>query len=487
MKLLLKSAAQMAFLTVLLWTCACNITVKFPPLNPKPVNLDANAIFQDDFPFEISKQTPDPGTVIPPTRSGSVILLPAGQHNFEMKYRLLQNASSVIKLQSYILYRDPVALNLVKIVEGKQKQGVNVKFIADCYTKYITKEQIFYFDMVMQGVDLLGFEPLYFSASEDPNALIDVNDINMRFHEKYWLVDDYVGITGGTNIAQEYASYQNDPRFLWRDQDVILTGEVVKDMSRAFDENYVYFTKKRMNRPDPINPWFYKKECDKHKKAKSTTVKNPAGNEAPIDQILQAEGFTDVNVPVRFIRSRPRLKETYIHQAYVHLFNTAKKSILIENSYILLDESLSKALIAAARRGVEITIVTNCEKTNDVFEMAPLTRATYLPLLEAGIKIYEWQGIVPGKGSVHAKYAVFDEDISIVGSYNLDPRSTFLNSEDIVVIRSQKTADELKRYTREIDLKYSKPVTIEMAKKFQDQRRISQIWTRFALSFKDWW
>jgi len=481
MKNMLKIAAVFALAAL----ASCYATMKFKPVAYRAAAGSLYDIFRDDFQFELSSKTPDPSTVVPPARPGcKVKLLPAGQAAFELKYYLTENATASIKLQTYILYSDPVSKKLVRILKQKQDQGVKVEFIADCYTKYITKDQVLYAQMERMGLDLLGYEPLYFSASEDPRLLIDGNDLNMRFHEKYWIVDNQVAITGGTNISQEYAAYNNNPRFMWRDQDVVLYGPVVKDMERAFDENLVYFSQKRENRPDLLNPQFYREQCAKKPKSWGAAAKQPGEVENPK---LAVRDLTDDNVLVRFIRHRPRLQETYIHQAYLHLFNTAQKRILIENSYLLLDDSQFQALTDAARRGVQITIVTNCEKTDDVFGLAPLSRYEYLPLLEAGIKIYEWQGIIPGHGSLHAKYAVFDDDVSIVGSYNLDPRSTFLNSEDIVVMRSRKVAEELTRYTETIDLPQSELITMAQARKWNNPNSPARIWTYCGLIFRDWW
>jgi phosphatidylserine/phosphatidylglycerophosphate/cardiolipin synthase-like enzyme len=488
MKTWIKISALMAF-AVLVMLSSCYVTVHFKPIPYRLAVGDLYAIFSNDFPFEISKQTPDTSTVIPPARSGcSVRLLPAGQKNFLIKDDLLGKARKSIKVQTYILYskhgsyKDPVAIRMADILKKKNSEGMRVELIADCYTKSATKDQMFYARIMRDGVDLLGYEPLYFSASENPNLIIDGNDINMRFHEKYLIVDDYVAVTGGTNIAQEYAQSELDPRFMWRDQDIVLYGPVVRDMARAFDENYVYFAKKRENRPDLINPQFYREQLKKAKPAlPGIGAEGYADNPS-----LKLPDLTDENITVRFIRHRPRLKETYVHQAYIHLFNTAKKRILIENSYILLDKSQSKAITDAVKRGVEVVVVTNCRDTSDVFEMAPLTRYSYLHLMEAGVKIYEWQGIIPGKGSLHAKYAVIDDDVSVIGSFNLDPRSTFLNSEDVVIIRSGKVANQLRNYTETIDLSQSKLITMEQAKKWHAPTP-DKIWTALAMIFKDWW
>jgi cardiolipin synthase len=123
-----------------------------------------------------------------------------------------------------------------------------------------------------------------------------------------------------------------------------------------------------------------------------------------------------------------------------------------------------------------------------VFQMHPLVRHSYYPLIKAGVKVYEWQGIVKGHGSLHSKFAVIDDRICIIGSYNLDPRSKILNSEDAVLIYSEKAAFELATFVIEEDIPRSKLISLEKAKEWRNPKDLGrQFQLLFALALEDWW
>jgi phosphatidylserine/phosphatidylglycerophosphate/cardiolipin synthase-like enzyme len=88
------------------------------------------------------------------------------------------------------------------------------------------------------------------------------------------------------------------------------------------------------------------------------------------------------------------------------------------------------------------------------------------------VEVYEWHAERFGEGTLHAKHAVFDERVSIIGSYNLDPRSLALNSEDVVVIVDPRVAAELWRFGQTRDLPMAERVTREMALGWADPAQL---------------
>ncbi len=477
-----KISAMAGLGLILVLACSC-MAVKFKTPRLLYIPGDPHAIFRDDFPFQISPLTPEVSLALPPAREGnSVRLLPAGAENFEVKYYLMENAQQSIKVQTYILYSDPVSKKFLDIILKKQSEGVKIEFIADTYTKVIPKDRMLYSEYTKKGLEILGYEPIYFSGTSE-NGFLDPDEFNRRYHEKYLVVDDWYGITGGTNIAAAYALYQNKPNNMWRDQDVLVAGPVAADMSRAVDEDVGYFEKKMMEKPELINPRWWKTQREKHHPAPV-----PEGKPAQPRAEINLDKFDDENVTVRLICSQPRFEEDYIYQTYLYLFRAARKRIIMEIAYFVPDADMLEALLAARKRGVEVVLITNNAYTNDVFEMQPYTRSFYLPLIEAGAKVYEWQGIVKNKGSLHAKCAVFDDDITIVGSYNLDPRGKYLNSEDIVVMHSEKVAENLLDWFKKKDLPDCQEITLAQAQ-FWHQPTTLGGWLKLHFSelLKDYW
>lgn len=446
----------------------------FPASGPR-------SIFRDDFTFF------DPGRVstvsAPPTRFGcGVKLLCRGEESFKWRIEMLKKARNSIRVQTYIFTGDEIGKEVADRLIRKRRHGLEVKLIVDAYTKFKLSDRRVYADLELKGVTVMGFEPVYLLGVVN-DSVLNVDDVNRRFHEKYWVIDDEVAFLGGTNIANEYARYGDDPHDKWRDQDVLLTGPVVADVARAFDDNYEYFRERRasrlpVNRPSLWSSLWWKV---------SGTTPPPVDPEAVSAPIVPAELSGD-SVPVRFVRCRPRYHEDYLYQAYLHLFRTARESIIVENAYFVPNRPLIEALTEARRRGVEVTVITNCETTNDVSGMQPLTRYSYLPLIENGVAVYEWQGDHPGFGSLHSKFAVIDGQVAVIGSFNLDPRSIYLNSEDAVFIDSAKTARELINFVDSVDIPNSKRISLEQAKEWHRPAGIGdQFKLIFGIALEDWY
>ncbi len=482
----LKRRPHVLILLILLSSGSSCLKLKQPEVVcPLPAGKGPGAVFQPDFPFAVSEDTPEVNSVIPPTRLGcNVLLLMRGEDDYMARRALLRKARLSISLQTYIFSNDPVGRRIGDILTKKKAKGLDVKLIVDAYTKLKPADRMLLFDLERAGLDVVGFEPVYFMGMSE-TSVFWIDEVNQRFHEKYFIVDDKVAMVGGRNIADEYAGWGDEPDNQWRDQDVILTGPVVRDIRNAFDENHRFFLEREETRPALINPPWWRKLWWK---VTGRTTEERDRDPSRFESDFSFLEFDAENVPVRFIRSRPRLMETYIYQTYIYLIHAARKSILVENAYFVPDKGLMDALTGAARRGVDVTVITNCDRTNDVFQMQPIVRHSYQPLIEAGVKVFEWQGIVPGHGSLHSKFAVIDEKIMVIGSYNLDPRSKFLNSEDVVLIYSPEAAAKLVDFVMTEDMKNSKKISLEKAKQWRSPKDLNKMFKLlFARALEDWW
>lgn len=151
----------------------------------------------------------------------------------------------------------------------------------------------------------------------------------------------------------------------------------------------------------------------------------------------------------------------------------------------------------------ELLLLTNSVETNDLPDLTIVARYYYKSLLEANylpdtlsywhpplalpMQIYEWHGERHGEGTLHAKYAVFDKQAAIVGSYNLDPRSELLNSETIVVFESPDLATELANQFIYHDLQKSEQISWEDAISFHHPEKASEKFRlHFSIKFSDW-
>lgn len=469
------------FVFAVAFQCSC---VKKPPIafpaNSRSAEGPA-AIFEDDFPFYLSDKTEDPELLIPKARKGcKAKILGDGLENFALRDSVMEKAQKSIEIQTYIFADDEIGRRTFELMRAKNQEGVNTRLVIDTGVKFGKKSREFFHEIKDSKVELAGYEQKWKSFFS-PNYIPTGNELNMRYHEKYLVVDNAIGVVGGTNIAEEYAGIDSQKEKAVRDQDVLLTGPVVDDMRRAFAQNFRDLKYLEKSRPVFVRKLF---KTD----AGSPDADIPSQSVASADR-FGITNFTDDNVTARLIRSRPKYGETYIYQSYIYLLNSARKNVLIMNSYYIPDKTLNDAVINAARRGVNVSMVIDVGKAKDALQIQPvITRHYYKPLVEAGVKVYEWQSTLRGEGALHAKVAVFDDRVSIIGSYNLDPRCKLLNTENIVVMDSEKVAGALTDYIHEKDLPKSELVSAEKAKKY---RYPKQPWALVRLSMamiiKDHW
>jgi putative cardiolipin synthase len=206
----------------------------------------------------------------------------------------------------------------------------------------------------------------------------------------------------------------------------------------------------------------------------------------------------------RFFQNRPRFRETYIEQAYLKSIHGAKKEILIGNAYFVPSNLFVETIKDAVRRCVKVIILTNSPGTNDLPMLTIVGRDYYDDILavnneplvqscdEGGVQIWEWQGrrthaTEQTEGTMHAKFAVFDRRISILGSYNMDPRSRALNSETAIVFENKELSQQLADMFYENDLDFSTQIILEDTKAFTESKdAIYQLRKKFGIFIEDY-
>jgi len=180
-------------------------------------------------------------------------------------------------------------------------------------------------------------------------------------------------------------------------------------------------------------------------------------------------------VTTRFVSHQPREKQDRnIENWYYQMLGNAEKTAYITNAYFLPTEDFRKALVDAAKRGVDVRILTNSVETNDLPILSQGGRAFYRELLEGGVRIYELKKDNPGKfTTLHTKASVFDGVAATVGSHNLDPRSFNLNSEDTVAVEDGEFGRQMQRMFKE-DLESSEEITLAKLDKETPSDQVEQ-------------
>jgi phosphatidylserine/phosphatidylglycerophosphate/cardiolipin synthase-like enzyme len=277
-------------------------------------------------------------------------------------------------------------------------------------------------------------------------------------------------------------------------------------MVAAFDRNFDYFLKVKESR-GILNTNLYW-DATRHVVAKTGKLPMIYLTDARLNDTVRelAEkrlGLRYEKAKCRFFQNRPRFGETYIEQAYLKSIQGAEKEILIANAYFVASKTLVEAVKDAARRCVKVTILTNSPETNDLPMLTIVGRDYYDDMLavnnepiiqyceKGGVQIWEWQGrrstaAEQSEGTMHAKYAVFDRRVSIVGSYNMDPRSRMLNSESAIVFENETLSGQLADMFYRNDIDFSRQITLEEAKSFAESTdAVYKLQEELGILFKD--
>lgn len=414
----------------------------------------------------------------PPRREGNrAQLLVNGEASLAARLRLIAEAKRSIYLQALIFKADTTGRMIADALIAKKKAtpSLDVRVIVDAYSNIQdTAAQLMYFELQSAGVSVEGFEAFYLHWYNE----LDVGDWlahNMRYHEKYLVVDGERAVLGGMNVADEYFRCSDDPVLTWRDQDVAVEGPAAADVAAAFLDNHAWFKAVKAQKPALLDPDAYWRVWQRRHPAIDAVLQRALdaqrarhARKEGVDLGVICEGepvpsAVHEGVPVRFLRNRPRAGERLIRDLYLERIAAARKSVLIENAYFVPSDALMAALGSAARRGVEVHVVTNSDATNDIPMITTAGRRRYKELIDAGVAVWEWHAERHGEGTIHAKHAVFDDEVAIIGSYNLDPRSERLNSENVVLLEHAPLAAELATWIRTRDLPMAERITAEQA------------------------
>jgi putative cardiolipin synthase len=428
-----------------------------------------------------------------------VAVLESGEGSFAERMEMLRNARHSIRIQALVFKGDEAGLRIAGILKQKKAEGLDVRVIVDAFSNPWLQTQWMFFDLKQHGIEVEGYEALALQwINEVPVPFLmphyDAGRLDKRFHEKLWLIDAEtehgLAVTGGLNIGNEYFRVDpTDPAGYWRDQDVAVRGPILADLVAAFERNFDYLVAIKKSR-GIFNTNLY---WDATRNVLDETGKYPVHFKTDerlvrrVEVLEQSDRAVDfLPARCRFLHNRPRFAETYILQAYLKLIAAARQELLIANAYFVPTPALTAALKDAARRCVAVTLVTNSPETNDLPEISMVGRGHYKDLLavndtpevarcpnaDAGLRIWEWLGRAPDdpaqQGTMHSKFAVVDRRVSIVGSYNFDPRSERLNGETALVFEEESLASELANWIVGHDLRYSRPVTAADAAEFAD-------------------
>jgi cardiolipin synthase len=326
----------------------------------------------------------------------TITLLKNGAAFFPALIVAIDAATVEIRLETYIFFNDAAGSSIAEALKRAVRRNVNVQVLIDGVGSH-SAPQAFFEDMQAAGISLLVFRPEHRVFNVKRSRL-------RRVHRKIALIDGRIGFVGGINLIDDLSQSMSEfPRY---DYAVQLEGPVLAD---------IYLEMARLWRT--VSRWKFGQRDKKFPLPRFPVHVPPA-----LERETQ-KGDTKVSFVVRdnFRHRRD------IEIAYLAAVGNARREVLITSPYFLPGRHFRRALMAAAKRGVNVILLLQGRADHPMLQQA--TRALYTQLLGVGVTIFEYQ-----RSMLHGKVAVVDDEWSTVGSSNLDPFSLFLNREANVVV-----------------------------------------------------
>ncbi|MFR7895694.1 cardiolipin synthase [Turicibacter sanguinis] len=307
--------------------------------------------------------------------------LTPGEKKFERLLEELKKAKHYIFLEYFIIDEGMMWDTILEILKEKAAQGVDVRVVYDDFGCLFLLPSGYDKKLEAMGIKCCVFNPFV------PFLTLRMNNRN---HRKIAIIDGHTAFTGGINIGDEYINgYEKHGH--WKDASIMIKGDAVWSFTVMFLTMWD-FLRKTNEDYEPFRPHIHHKES------------------------FESDGF------VQPFTDSPLDNESVGETVYLNLINSAKDYVYINTPYLILDNEMITALSQAAKRGVDVRIVT--PHIGDKWFVHAVTRANYAFLIEDGVKIYEYT-----PGFIHSKTFVVDGEYAVVGTINLDYRSLYLHYE----------------------------------------------------------
>ncbi len=304
----------------------------------------------------------------------------------------LKKAKKFIFLEYFIIQDGKMWTSILDILEVKAKQGVDIRIMYDDFGCLTTLKSDFESNLDKKGIKCVPFNKF--------NNFLNSN-FNSRNHRKICVIDGNVGFTGGINIADEYIN-EHKKHGHWKDTAILLRGDAVFGLTTMFLSIWNAIT-------HTIDDY---KEFKPDIEIKSKEFVQP---------------FTDT----------PIEEEPVGERLYMSILNRATDYVYITTPYLIISSDMIAALQIAAKSGVDVRIIMPGIPDRKFVHF--LSRSYYEPLINSGVKIYEYK-----PGFIHSKMFASDDTTAVVGTINLDYRSLSLHYECGVWMYNSKVVYEIK-------------------------------------------
>ena len=305
---------------------------------------------------------------------------PFGDEGYPVMLEELKKAEKFIFIEYFIIEEGQMWNGIMEILEEKVRQGVDVRVMYDDLGSFFTLTGQYAQQLEEKGIKCIPFNRI--------NPLLNII-INHRDHRKIMVIDGKTAFSGGVNLADEYINVKHLYGH-WKDNIIKITGEAVWSYTVMFLTHWNAF---RNDDPD-----FTVFKCSD-----------------PVEH--ETDGY------IAPYAETPLGNERTAQNIYFNILDKANDYCYIYTPYLIIDTDFINTLVLAAKRGVDVRLVTPGIPDKKIVYM--ITQSFYYPLVEGGVRIFEYS-----PGFVHSKVFVSDDKVATVGTVNMDYRSLYLHFEN---------------------------------------------------------
>ena len=348
----------------------------------------------------------------PLIHGNAVSILRDARENYPAWTAAMEQARRTIHFECYIIHDDEVGKRFADLLIAKARQGVRVRVVYDWLGGWQTGRR-FWRRLREGGVEVRCFNP---PRIDDPLGMF------ARDHRKCVVVDAKVAFVFGLCVGQAWEGYPEKNLAGWRDTGVEIRGPGVADVVHAFAETWT-----------------------------------ACGGTMPPDDLVPEGGLPEAgDIALRLVATTSGTSEVFRIDSLVAAL--ARNTLWLTDAYYAGTPSYVQALRAAAGDGVDVRLLVPGRGSDIAFVQA-VSRAGYRPLLDGGVRVFEWNGPM-----LHAKTAVADARWARVGSTNLNPASWLGNWELDVVVEDAGFGHEMEAMYLE-DLANSTEIVLEQRRR----------------------
>jgi len=389
-------------------------------LNWRPWVEEALAARQSDS-YVALRALPKLGRM-PCLANNDVRLLIDGEATFTAIFSAIATARDVVLVQFFIIHDDTLGRKLQQLLVRKAAEGVRVFVLYDSVGCHSLPAR--YAKTLRAG----GVEVHAFSTRR---GWFNRFQVNFRNHRKIVVVDGLQGFLGGLNVGDEYLG--GNPRLSpWRDTHVQVSGPVLACLQESFAEDWYWATRQ-------------------------------------LPPLLLPDTYPDDGVLCQVLASGPADPQETCALFFLEAIHSATQRVWITSPYFIPDEAVFAALRLAVLRGVDVRILIPSRPDHRIVYAASSLFA--FEAVRAGVRIFRY-----GPGFLHQKVVLIDDEVSAIGSANLDNRSFRLNFEITLLTVDRAFAVEVENMLLN-DLEQSREITTEDSR---DTHRLQQLGMRIA-------